>query len=248
MPDAHYTHSRLARLYDLDSPWGADTNFYMSLVGPTRARVLDLGCGTGTLCSALADAGHEVTGVDPAAAMLSVARNKPRARNIEWLQSSAQHYRSGKLFDVIVMTGHAFQVLLTETDVLAAFATMRRHLASDGIVAFESRNPKIDWDEEWARSVEWDLPDGKVHQTRSALSITRQLISFEHTYQFPDETLVSANTLRFMNSSKIKALLSKSGFQTLHVYGDWDSSLFDERSSKEMIFVARAKAKGTHAL
>jgi hypothetical protein len=47
------------------------------------------------------------------------------------------------------MTGHAFQVFLEEDDVLAVFATMREHLAENGTVAFESRNPNIDWSARW---------------------------------------------------------------------------------------------------
>ena len=37
-----------------------------------------------------------------------------------------------KRFDLIIMTGHAFQVLLENSDVLATFATMRRHIKPTG--------------------------------------------------------------------------------------------------------------------
>jgi len=91
--------------------------------------VLDLGCGTGTLCCALAVGGHRVVGVEPSMAMLAVARSKPFAERVEWVQSSAQAYRSQRRFELIVMTGHVFQVFLTDAEVLAALETMRRHLA-----------------------------------------------------------------------------------------------------------------------
>lgn len=38
--------------------------------------VIDVGCGTGALCSVLADKGMVVTGVEPAAKMLEIARRK----------------------------------------------------------------------------------------------------------------------------------------------------------------------------
>jgi hypothetical protein len=47
-------------------------------------------------------------------------------------QSSAQSYKSQRRFDLIVMTGHAFQVLLTDADALAALGTMRGHLKERG--------------------------------------------------------------------------------------------------------------------
>ena len=83
-----YQDARIAEVYDLANPWAQDADFYFSLAGPRPCRVLDLGCGTGTLCCALAEVGHRVTGVDPAAAMLAVARRKPHAELVEWVESS----------------------------------------------------------------------------------------------------------------------------------------------------------------
>ena len=58
---------RLAGLYDVSFGWSRADDFFVGLVDETpRARVADLGCGTGRLTLALAAAGHPVTGVDPA--------------------------------------------------------------------------------------------------------------------------------------------------------------------------------------
>jgi len=58
--------------------------------------------------------------------MLEIGRRKPHGQEIEWVQSFAQAYRSDKLFDMIIMTGHAFQVLLEDADILATFSMMNR--------------------------------------------------------------------------------------------------------------------------
>ena len=105
-----YQHVQIAEMYDLVNPQTQDADFYLSLAGLSPCSVLDLGCGTGTLCCAFAERGHRATGVDPAAAMLTVARRKPYAKQVEWVQSSAQNYRAARRFDLIVMTGHAFQI------------------------------------------------------------------------------------------------------------------------------------------
>src|ERR1700678_1465360 len=96
-----YQHAQIAEIYDLINPWAQDTDFYLSLVGRHPCSVLDLGCGTGTLCCALAGRGHRVTGVDPAAAMLAVARSKPYAEQVEWVESSAQSYKAQRRFDLV---------------------------------------------------------------------------------------------------------------------------------------------------
>jgi 2-polyprenyl-3-methyl-5-hydroxy-6-metoxy-1,4-benzoquinol methylase len=133
MPDNHYVNSKLAEIYDLDSGWSIDRDFYLSLAGSQRQTILDLGCGTELLCNAYAAKNHDVTGVGPTPAMLELGRRKPHGNKIEWVQSFAQTYQSDKLFDLIIMTGHAFQVLLEDVDVLKIFSTMGRHLKRGGI-------------------------------------------------------------------------------------------------------------------
>src|SRR6476661_524833 len=111
-----YHDPQIAEIYDLVNPRTQDTDFYLSLAGTRSCSVLDLGCGTGTLCCALVQRGHQVTGVDPAAAMLAVARSKPYAEHVEWIESSAQTYRSQRRFDLVIMTGHAFKVMLSDNE------------------------------------------------------------------------------------------------------------------------------------
>src|SRR5215471_5871396 len=120
-----YRDVQIAAIYEVANPFAEDGDFYLSLVTGPPCSVLDLGCGTGALCCALAERGHRVTGVEPAAAMLEVARRKPIADQVEWVESSAESYRTQRRFDLIVMTGHAFQCLLTDTAMLAALETMR---------------------------------------------------------------------------------------------------------------------------
>lgn len=121
MLDIHYQDPRLVELYDLDSGWCIDRDFYLSLPGPHSRKILDLGCGTGLLCNAYAKQGHKVTGVDPSRATLEVARRKPQGTNIEWVQCSAELFNSEKRYDLVIMTGHVFQVLLEVERVLGGW-------------------------------------------------------------------------------------------------------------------------------
>lgn len=238
MPDAHYENDRLAELYDIDSPWSADRDFYLSLADDPPQRILDLGCGTGLLCDAYAARGHEVTGVDPTAAMLAVGRRKPNGFRIEWVQSSAQDFASEKRFDLIIMTGHAFQVLLTDDDILTTFKNMRKLLKPDGIVAFESRNPAIDWPANWNYDMVLELSNANVHEQRRFMKMNHDLMVFELLYQFPGETLRSESHLRFLASETIRRHLNEAGLSLKKLLGDWDAKPFDERASHEMIFIA----------
>jgi ubiquinone/menaquinone biosynthesis C-methylase UbiE len=243
MPDAHYVNPRLAEIYDLDSPWSLDREFYLSLAGPPRKSVLDVGCGTGLLCDAYAANGHDVTGVDPSRSMLDVGRRKPHGAEIEWVESFAQKYQSDKRFDLIIMTGHAFQTLLEDDDILGTFSMMRNQIKPGGLIAFESRNPKIDWVKEWNYDIDLQTPEGTVHESRRFLAMKNDRMTFELRYQFPDETLLSASELRFLTYKEIERRLSSSGLRIEDMLGDWNGSLFDESSSPEMIFLMPARTQ-----
>lgn len=238
-PDLHYTDPRLARLYDLDCGWGPDRAFYLSLAGPALLRILDLGCGTGILADAYAALGHSVTGVDPAPAMLAVAREKPQGARIAWVNAAAQAFHSAQRFDLIVMTGHAFQVLLTRTDIAATLAVMRDHLAPGGLIAFESRNPAIDWARRWHGETEDYLLDGQtIRQTLRVLARDADCITFETQYAFADATLTSRSTLRLAGLGVITGHLRAAGLQVRSLFGDWDRAPFTPTTSDEMIFIA----------
>jgi SAM-dependent methyltransferase len=235
-----YQERQIAEIYDLVNPWSQDADFYLSLTGLRPRSVLDLGCGTGTLCCALAERGHRVTGVDVAAAMLDVAKRKPHAEQVEWVESSAQSYQSHRRFDLIVMTGHAFQILLTDDDAVAVLDTMRGHLKERGRVAFETRNPSVDWVGEWAgRRREVHMPlGGQLIETLDIRGKDGELISFRTSYRFPHVTLTTSSTLRFPSREHVEALIARSGQVLRDVLGDWDGGPFDAARSREVIFIA----------
>lgn len=51
--------------------------------------IIDVGCGTGALCSVLNDKGMNVTGIDSAIKMLEIGMNKSKNKDIEFLQGDA---------------------------------------------------------------------------------------------------------------------------------------------------------------
>jgi hypothetical protein len=170
-------------------------------------------------------------------AMLSVARAKPGSEKIEWVQSSAQAYRSTQRFDLVFMTGHVFQMLLSDAEAMAVLDTMRRHLTDHGRVAFETRSPRVSWVGEWnARSRR--LPGGQIIETLKITAADAEFISFETSYSLPDTRLVARSRLRFPTRQHVEHLIHRSGLVVQHVFGDWHSGPFDPASSQELIFIA----------
>lgn len=65
--------------------------------------VIDLGCGTGALCSVFADMGLEVTGVDSARGMLKVATKKTKGYGIRYYQ--------GNILEKLPFDDNSFEVV-----------------------------------------------------------------------------------------------------------------------------------------
>ena len=67
--------------------------------------VLDAGCGTGSLSVALAEIGHQVTGIDLSPAMLALAENKAAAAGVsiryELMDAAAPRLAAGRYHAVV---------------------------------------------------------------------------------------------------------------------------------------------------
>lgn len=240
MPDLHYDHPRLARLYDDDSGWSESRDFYLNLAGDKPKQILDLGCGTGLICNEYAKQGHNVTGLDPSVSMLEVARKSPFGKQIKWVEGFSQGFQLQQKFDLIIMTGHAFQVLLDDDDVLKTFKMVKNHLTPNGVFSFESRNPIIDWSTLWHQDYVLELSNESVKISRRVLSYQDERLVFEHYFKFDDETLVSKSDLRFMPQQKIAKLYSQAGLSLKDFIGNWNGSAFNPATSYEMIFSLNA--------
>ncbi|MCL6705752.1 methyltransferase domain-containing protein [Pseudomonas sp. R2.Fl] len=240
--DAFARHD-MAVLYDSFNGDGPDTEFYLGLASsPTT--ILDLGCGTGSIALGLARLGHKVTGLDPAPGMLAVARSKDRDGLVDWSAASATDFSLGKRFDLVIMTGHVFQVFLTDDEALAVLGNARRHLAPNGRLVFESRNPAAraweGWTEELTRERKRVAGIGPVEVYYQVRQAAGEHVTFDAVFTLVEtgERRISESTLRFPDRQTIGRLLTESGFQDVDWIGDWDGSPLSP-TSREIIALAR---------
>jgi ubiquinone/menaquinone biosynthesis C-methylase UbiE len=111
----------------------------LPLLPAAPARIVDLGCGTGTVSVLLAEAGYDLTGLDRSAAMVAAARTKAAAAGV------AVSFAVGDASDPSVAAA-AFDVVLCRhllwalPDPGAAIARWVRLLAPNGrLVLVEGR-------------------------------------------------------------------------------------------------------------
>ncbi|MGI5501132.1 class I SAM-dependent DNA methyltransferase [Lentzea sp. CA-135723] len=229
MPDALFADPRLAAVYDLFDGRRADLVPYLEIVAELEARtVLDVGCGTGCFGTLLADAGLTVIGVDPALASLELARAKDS--RVTWLHGDATTLPPLQA-DLATMTANVAQVFLGD-DWDATLRGVHAALKPGGHLVFESRRLEAKAWEGWRVPVQ-RVKNG-VSKRRDLLAVDLPLVSFRHTYRFPDGTeIASDSTLRFRSRAEIEESLTAAGFEVTDVRDAPD------RPGLEHVFVAR---------
>ncbi|MFJ9867469.1 class I SAM-dependent methyltransferase [Streptomyces sp. NPDC101165] len=112
------------------------------LIGQGNASVLDCSCGIGTQAIGLALRGHRVTGTDLSVRAAARAAREAAHRNVTLRTAAADMRRlpfpDGR-FDTVVCADNALPHLLTEQDVHAALAEMRRVLLPAGLLLLSTR-------------------------------------------------------------------------------------------------------------
>ncbi len=228
--DPLYRDPSLAQFYDTANRWGPDFDFCMKLAEDANS-ALDLGCGTGELTAALA-ATCNVTGVDPAAAMLDIGRARPGGDKVEWVGGDARTVRLRKRYDLIVLTGHAFQVFLTEEDQRAALATIAAHLSPAGRFVFDTRNPGFYGERDVRHSSVRQLEHAELGaieaSDESHYDEATGILSYENGYRVlsTGEHFAGRSKILYTSREKLSGLMRDAGLTVDAWYGDWEGNPF----------------------
>jgi len=243
MADALFEEPRLAAVYDPLDPDRSDLDPYAEVAAEFGARtVLDIGCGTGTFACLLASRGVQVIGVDPAAASLEVARAKPGAGRVRWIQAEAADLPPLQV-DLATMTGNVAQVFVTDREWGAALRSAYASLRPGGRLVFETRDPAAKAWLEWNRAGSLSRAEvpgvGMVQSWAEVSAAHADLVSFRSTFVFEADgtTLTSDSTLRFRRREEVADSLRSAGFEL--------DDLRDapDRPGRELVFIARRPAE-----
>jgi SAM-dependent methyltransferase len=143
MSDRHDSYRGIARHYDLHRmdwyafTYGKRLQTLLAERGLAGSKILDAGCGTGTLAIALAGAGYTVAGVDLSEALLEVARGKDTRKAVRWVHGDLTRLDLAETFDAVTSVADVLNHLETLDDWERAFRRLAAHLRPGGYLLFD---------------------------------------------------------------------------------------------------------------
>lgn len=167
-PDyAEFDNPKLARVYDSFNALTQDEVFWLNKIKELGVQsLIDFGCGTGLLTCRLAELGYETVGIEPAQAMMSLAKQKPSASKVKWLLGSTEQLE-GQKSDLVIMTSHVAQFFLDDEEWRDLLRHIYASLNAGGCILFDSKSPLNEPWKKWGKE-----------ETKQIKSTPEEMLSF----------------------------------------------------------------------
>ncbi len=236
---------------------GPDERFLVELAVESGGPVLELACGTGRVAWQIAEAGHEVVGLDLHEGMLAAAEAKrsgyPSDTNarMRFVQGDMTGFELDQQFKLIYITFRSFQALLTPQAQRDCLRCAWRHLEPGGRLMLNLFDPRLS-----RCDVDCDHPPEfyVVRNPVTGLEVEQRMIErfndpLSQTFKMlgvMQEKDAEGNIvreeyerldLRWTFRHEMRYLLELCGFEVLAEYSDFDKS--PPTYGQEQVWVAR---------
>ena len=248
-----------ARFYDLNPNLPRDVPFYIGRMPCPRARVLELGCGTGRVAIPLVAHGAFVHGLDRSEAMLEIALEKVASADlgdrIQLEVGDISRFQLHRRFDFIIAPFRVLQNLEFDSQVEGLFRCIGTHLEPGGRCIVNTFNPNRSPDsmrETWVSAEEtlaWEIetPDGRVacFDRRPRIDAKRLVLYPELVYRRfrGDEILEEAVleiAMRCYYPEDLISVIESHGFRVLEKWGGYAGEGYGEGSELVVEFALEA--------
>lgn len=170
--------------------------------------MLDLGCGTGVLCSIMEEHGIQTKGMDLSYGMVAMAKEK--YPHIPFEQGNMIDWKPERCYDLVTSTCDAINHILEEEDIRKVMQNVYSYLNPGGVFLFDLLRPG---EENECEPVNLGEMDGKRLQFQIYHS-GEQFVTLQ-TDLFEGETLVNTEKIqeRLYEPAWILEVLREAGFQ-----------------------------------
>jgi SAM-dependent methyltransferase len=201
---------------------------------PANARVLDLGCGQGRHSRFLHANGYRVVGIDLSSASIAVAKTLAEG-NQRFEVQDMRSFEVEDRFDAVFNLFTSFGYFDDHNDNLLVLQRIAAHLKDNGLLVLDYLNacPLLTHEEQSTR-VEIDQ---LVFETRKF----RQHDSIIKTIEVHDagEMHHFEERVQLITPDHFRTMLEASGFEILHIFGNYRMEEFNPENSERCLIIAR---------
>jgi len=217
-----------------------EVNNLIELSGVRPNQILDLGCGPGRHTLPLAQAGHPVTAVDTSRLLLNQLQESVGELPVEIVEADMREFRRAQAFDLALVMWTSFGYFHDDDDHLRVLDNIRHSLSDQGRLVLDLVGVEY-----LARNLE------PVHLTEyddDRLLIERPLLTENLTRLENEWLLIDGDKVhraefshRVWSAGEISALLARSGFEVLGIYGDCRGGLYDLEAERLVVIAGHGE-------
>lgn len=212
----------------------------LSLVSNNITKVLDLGCGPGRHCLAMAKMGYDVTGVDVSEFLLSKAKQKRDESNqfVNFVQANMHDFSSNKKFDLIINMFNSFGYFDTQEENQEFINNAFENLNEGGSLLIDTVGK-----ETLARTIQpvhlSEYQNGDIRIERPLLINDLQVFSNEWILIRGDKVFRREYQHFVYTPMELKTMCEKAGFREVTCYGDLYGKAYDLESERLVIIAQK---------
>lgn len=207
-----------------------------------RHTILDVGCGPGRHSIELARRGFHVVGIDPSEAMIAAAKTRADEAGVqpEFIQGRGEVFRSQKKFDAAICLFTTLGQINENTAFKKNDPSLLKQIAENIIPggSFILEVPQKEWVVSTLKDTERFGDEIRYTDIQRAYEPEKSILSETFTLVSPEETRQYFLRYHLYDVDEIHALLKNAGFESIHTFGDFDNTLFTEKSPN-IVVVAR---------
>lgn len=206
-----------------------------SLEAGPGSRILDIGCGIGQYARALAQAGHELIGVDLNAAYIAEAERMSSGLSVSFHCADARSFVATPPVDAAICWHSSFGHFEADSDNLALLRAAWASLAPGGRLLLDYANfyrTLIKYQPSFIQPFTTFMGELRVER-RSRIDPAAGLLIQDWEYRYANgERALRTGSLRIYLPDRLEALLAQAGFELLRVFGDTSGAAFSVDSPR----------------
>ena len=255
--DRIYGHARYTALYDLElGDFSADLPFYRKHLPEQPCAILELGCGTGRVSRALAEDGHQLTGIDLSFPMLAVAGRAAStvAPRYACMDMAALAFRAA--FAAVIAPYNTLNLLTNPETLRSCLDQVRHLLGEDGILLLQlyipDQNLRALAGKKRFQFRIFDCPDGSkvIKEILKSTAPHSNLVEITERYRLrfrkdlPNEDWEYTYRILGYDFAQWLEIFAGQGFRLDAAYGGYDLAPFVPKAHATLLLALKKGACG----